>query len=546
MSVTDQLKQLERRMYQGYYSNVLKELQRLETTELPPTDLFTCLLLKSTVLCKLGDYIDSLNLSGQLIAENSYQISPLFRAKALIAKAQALERLDNYEECLAAIDEGFTLLKPLAEKSNNFIQTKASLLALRGTITGKTTRDKTQALRDLKQSLALYKRVNDNFGFAYALRVLGAALFDKGDFDQALNSYQRSLDLSKELNYNINIVMCLNTLGKYYLDTEGDTDRAIDYYNQSMALARQLNDKYYIAANLLMIGFSYFRKGELDLSLECAQECVPIIEDLNDDSLRAAQLILNAEVFWEKDNLDSAQEYHEQVLRLYEKNPFRFKLNIAETLWALVWLAIKKGSPSQAPEYLPRLQQMYESEDNRQIRVYYHLAKALILKVSPRIKDKALAQDLFREIIQQEGLGYYETVQAMRWLCELLIDELRAYGEPVVLQETMDLVESLRNLTQDQHYFSMFIYTLILQAKLKMIEGDLNTAVALLDQARVTAEDKSIEEIGKKALAEKLNLETQFKQWQHLIQSNATLQARLEQAQIIEYLKEAKKFVDQK
>ena len=40
-------------------------------------------------------------------------------------------------------------------------------------------------------------------------------------------------------------------------------------------------------------------------------------------------------------------------------------------------------------------------------------------------------------------------------------------------------------------------------------------------------------------------LEAQFKEWQNLIQSNATLQARLEQVQILEYLKEARKIVDE-
>ena len=198
---------------------------------------------------------------------------------------------------------------------------------------------------------------------------------------------------------------------------------------------------------------------------------------------------MTAEVFWDKNDLGKAKDHYEKVLLLHEEN--NDSLNIAETLWALIWLAIERGFLEQAKEYLPRLQQLDVSESNKQITFYKRIAEALVLKVSPRIKDKAQAQDLFREILNQEGLGYYETVQAPRWLCELLIDELRAYGEPVVLQETMELVESLHQLARRHNYFSMFIYTLILQAKLKLIDGDLNLALTLLDQAKTTAENKN-------------------------------------------------------
>ncbi|MFW9914642.1 MAG: hypothetical protein ACFFGZ_03440 [Candidatus Thorarchaeota archaeon] len=143
----------------------------------------------------------------------------------------------------------------------------------------------------------------------------------------------------------------------------------------------------------------------------------------------------------------------------------------------------------------------------------------------------------------ESALSENNTQLAMVNLCELLLDELKAYGELSVLQEASSLADRLYSLAQDRHSLSLVVTSLILKAKFAMIEGDLMTATRYLEQARVTAEEKNLGQLAEKATAETRQLEAQFETWEQLIQRNAPIKERVEQARIADYLKDVEKLV---
>ncbi|MFX0114960.1 MAG: hypothetical protein ACFFB3_10470, partial [Candidatus Hodarchaeota archaeon] len=61
-----------------------------------------------------------------------------------------------------------------------------------------------------------------------------------------------------------------------------------------------------------------------------------------------------------------------------------------------------------------------------------------------------------------------------------------------VLQKAKILVQRLYALTQKQRSISLVVKVLILQSKFSIVEGDLIATVKLLDQARMTAEEKDL------------------------------------------------------
>jgi hypothetical protein len=78
-----------------------------------------------------------------------------------------------------------------------------------------------------------------------------------------------------------------------------------------------------------------------------------------------------------------------------------------------------------------------------------------------------------------------------------------------------------------------------------MIEGNLATAAQYLEQARVTAEEKSLGRLATKVSDEISSLQAQYETWQQLIQRNAPFHERLEHAQVTDYLKDVEKLVGQ-
>jgi hypothetical protein len=172
---------------------------------------------------------------------------------------------------------------------------------------------------------------------------------------------------------------------------------------------------------------------------------------------------------------------------------------------------------------------------------YAKFAEALILKTSPRMKDKAKSQAILEQIAEETSELFEITSTAMFNLCDLYIFELKASGEKTVLQETTTLVRRLTAHARHQHSFSSVVDALILQAKLAMVGGDLTVATQLLDQAQMTAEEKGLTRLGEKVTTESQLLEAQYENWQHLIDSNAPYTTRLKQARVENYLTEALK-----
>ena len=77
-------------------------------------------------------------------------------------------------------------------------------------------------------------------------------------------------------------------------------------------------------------------------------------------------------------------------------------------------------------------------------------------------------------------------------------------------------------------------------ARFEIIEGNLQTASSLFERARKTAEEKGLGLLVDKVLVEKRQLEEELDKWQELIQRNAPLKERLEQARLEKYMKQAK------
>ena len=167
-----------------------------------------------------------------------------------------------------------------------------------------------------------------------------------------------------------------------------------------------------------------------------------------------------------------------------------------------------------------------------------------MLKAGKRMANKLQAQQLLTEIVKEEIIVHEKTVLAIKNLSELLLDELKTYGESEVLEEVKTLIGQLYEIGLAQHSYSVVIEGLILKSKFALLDGQLEKADKLLDQTILITEERGLTGHLKLVQKEKQLLQEQFIQWKDLIDSNTSLGARINQAQLIEYLKKAQRVLD--
>jgi tetratricopeptide (TPR) repeat protein len=562
----------------GNFEEALAIIEVLENAEqLNETEKSTGLLFRSKIQTKKGNYKASIELAEQAWKES--QGRSLQGVDACLAMAEALWRFGRYDESLQAISEGENLLGTLTEADQTALKQRNALFAHQKGAICLRRGELDRALEYLQQSLKLSEILEDQLQFAESNNFVGIIYAMKGEFDQALNYHQTSLAMSEELGIKLEIGRSLNNIGIVYMQ-QGDLDRALLYYEQCLPFYEKVGNRDNIGGTLNNLGLIYQNKGKLKLALEfykkalvqlkegqiskyacgavlnnmgevyglrgelnqavkCYTEAFEIYEELDNKYGYCVVLGNLGILFSQKGELDRASEYLERSLRIDEE--LGNSLTASESLLWLVSVAIDREAMEDAKEYSQRLCRIADQEESKVIKQNCGLAEALVLKASPRIKDKAKAQETLQQLVEDGTAYYMVTITAMLNLCELLLEELRAYGETTVLNEAKDLVSRLLSMATEQNSFSLAVNVIILQAKFALIEGDLISSTKLLDQARMTAERQDLVSLVDKATKEQQLLEEQLLSWQQLIQSNAPLQERIKQATITDYLKEALK-----
>ncbi|GAG90513.1 unnamed protein product, partial [marine sediment metagenome] len=105
------------------------------------------------------------------------------------------------------------------------------------------------------------------------------------------------------------------------------------------------------------------------------------------------------------------------------------------------------------------------TESKVQIKIYL-LAKALILKTKRRPRYRAEAENILRQIIDDDILHAQTYIISLVSLCDYLLGELSEYNDPEILDEIEPLIERLLTIAEDQNSYLHLAEGKLLQAKL--------------------------------------------------------------------------------
>lgn len=402
-----------------------------------------------------------------------------------------------------------------------------------------------EALKLAEEAIKESQRLNKHLHIVDALLVQEEVLWKLGRLDESFEVIERGLQELTKVTTEQKAVTRRKALlirhkgNIHYL--KGYVNQAMEYHHQSLTLFEEIDDKQEIGYTLNNLGRGTALKGELDLALEYAQKSLTIAEEFNNQSDIAYCLGNIGYIHYFKGDLDQSIECAQQLItRLEEagsKQDYAYSIGISH----LILLNIERGDLDQARQYLLRLQQINEHEANKIITQICKLAEALILKTSPRMSEKAKALEMLQQLVKDDIVFLDTTLTAMLNLCELLIAELRFYGEKEVLQQIKGLLAQIYDIAFNQQLSPLMVESLILRAKFALVEGDAQGADQLLEQAKFNVEERGLDQLQVKITYEQEKLQNELHKWSELSEKNASLKERLEQAQIVDYLKDAQK-----
>ncbi len=454
-----------------------------------------------------------------------------------------LTELFRFEDADTLITEGDTLLNQLTANKQRSEGLEAPLFTFtKGYVILYSRKEMKSALTLFHEALTGFKRLKARSYIAKTFGWIGRFYYICNERDKALKYFQRSLDLFKTLNHKSGISYFLLNIGFIYYH-KGKHDIKLKYYQQSLNIAEESENPTAIAWSLINIGWTYALKSNFNIALEHSKQALILAKRTNDELLISEVALTTGLIYQLLGDLDKSLHFLQQALNM-RKNRLRHVYE-ATVLFSLIKLMIDRNELPEAQSYLARLKKVYSQSLVKKVRLFLQLSEAVILKQSHRMVDKAHAQMILKGIITEDtfNVSWNYAIFGLLHLCELLVFEARASEEIKVWEEAKIYIHQFYDQVKQTKNFAFISEALLLNAKISMIEGELQQALDYLDQAKVYATEYNIFSLSQKVEVEQKRLKNDFEKWNELIRNNASLKRRFQQSQIEEYLQKAQQFI---
>jgi len=458
---------------------LLEDLDQLEGLDLQQKGYYQ--ILKAHILTYQGKHEELIKLGEEVLKESQKLNEKLLSVDGLIMLFYGLSMAKDFDKALEVTEQAEIILKDISNISqNDLMERKARVLASKGSIyVAKGNWEMAQKMSE--QTLSMQKDIGITpINRAVLIRIV------KSRFDLALEYIKKAMLLAEGMEFNHYwIGMCHLHFGIVYSDI-GEIDLCLEHEMKSLALFKEISNKQNVAVMLNNIAASYIMKGNYDLALKYLEESISLYDT----------------------NLDG----------------------VAVCLTNLTFIALEKDNNELAQQYFQRLEKIYlEKKEQRNITAFYKGTKALMLKKSPRIRDRAKAEELFKQLIKEE---FGNPIRALIQLCDLLLMELSITHNIEVLDEVNDYITQLLDKAKKSHSYLILGNAYILQAKLALLTLDLKGAQQLLIKAQKIAEKYNLGRLVRRISNEHDELLKQLTIWEKMDKTDVSLPERLKLARI--------------
>jgi tetratricopeptide (TPR) repeat protein len=378
-----------------------------------------------------------------------------------------------------------------------------------------------EAIKLIGKAEDLLKNISDFPKYIFLIRKVRINLLKAwsnmfiGNIDLAERCLELVFGLQKELGNVFEIAWANILKGQIFLFTKSNLNLAINYFKNVISLAMGIKFNHaWIAMSHEFIAIIYQMIGELDNSLKHHIKALKLVKEFKSNVWDGRLLNNMANTYSEKGEYDLALQYLERSLKIY-KTP----RDIAGRLDSLIYVALEKGDPELAQKYFHLMEDIYNQRKESHVELLYNFNKALILKISSRIRDRAKAEELLKHVIETKTMDFGLTINAYIHLCDLLLSEFRINNNPEVLDEINQNIAKLLSIAENTNSYRFFCETFILKAKLALLNLDFKEARRFLTQAQKIAEKYGIKRLAMKISYEHDELLRKSKIWENVKKS---------------------------
>lgn len=307
-----------------------------------------------------------------------------------------------------------------------------------------------------QRSVALYRKLNDNYGLADSLNKLGLVEIKLKDYDAASTAFQESLRLLRDLNQDYGISITLHNLGLVADDLK-EYENAIRYYEDSLKIKRRIGDQYNMAATLNNLGLIYRERGDLIKAREVLEQSLDIKQRIGDKFGIAATLGNLGQVAFSQKDYETALDYYGQTLARFVAMDNQWAVGVTHFLLGLTYHY--QWDTKLADEHLQKAINIFEELDDKDelLRSKAILAKNEISQMNDA-EVKSLISECLELVVKTPSVNYQSLVVAVACYCALsrMKDELaeRWLGW-LIAQEDTDgniqlMIDDLRDVVSPQ------------------------------------------------------------------------------------------------
>jgi predicted ATPase/class 3 adenylate cyclase/Tfp pilus assembly protein PilF len=141
-----------------------------------------------------------------------------------------------------------------------------------------------------RESLAIYRELDDQSGVASSLNGLGNDAFAQEHYASAQAAFEESLAIYRQLGDEVQVAGALNNLGRLAIN-RGDLDAADGLLERSLATARRLGDLNGVAGSCGNLGVIALQRGDVPSARRRFEECLKIALELNNQIGIARSLV---------------------------------------------------------------------------------------------------------------------------------------------------------------------------------------------------------------------------------------------------------------
>lgn len=445
-------------------------------------------LIRAKELFDHGKWKEALNISNQVYQESQTLNKGSLTFDALIIKATIPIQLGNLDTIPNLINQAETLLQTMRDDSLKEIELKETdLLSVKGQFYfSKGEYDISVEIH--KKVLTIQEKLGDKKKLAGTLAFIGDSLALGANIKESMPYYKRSLILCEELNLKsikAGLFIAFNAICLI----SGKIGQALRYINKSLEISNEINHKPLIALALNNLGGQYHEMGDLDGAMKTWEHCLEISEEIG------------------------------------------FKYIKASVLDFIIKGAIEKGDSKKAKDYLKILEEVDKKDKTIQVHQMYLLSKALILKLSLRVHDRAESEDILKEIIKDKDGLLEIRINALLNLCDLLLKELQITGYVEILDELQIYIDELLDIAEKLQSYLYMAETYLLRARVSLLTFNLKDSKRYFTQAQQIAKQWGLTQLSLKISKEKEEFLRQMKKWENFKEKNAPLSERLELVQ---------------